>query len=170
MAQLLSQPHSLKPRQPNSVWEAFHRCNLPPRHKDFIHKALWARLPVGHRQQSWKPLEVWCPINQELETAPPRLIRQGILTIGQLLEQPTYLSMLAPTWEPIYRHRLQVDQPLLPASLLPTFALPPQPSHIHCITVNLFKNPLNSLIRSSGQGVSNLLTCPNYCKRTLQPH
>ena len=59
---------------------------------------------------------------------PPRLIRQGILTIGQLLEQPTYLSMLAPTREPIYRHRLQVDQPLLPASLLPILALPPQPS------------------------------------------
>ena len=57
----------------------------------------------------------------------PRLIRQGVLTIGQLLEQPTYFSMLAPTWEPVYRHRLQMDQPLLPASLLPTFALPPQP-------------------------------------------
>ena len=55
----------------------------------------------------------------------PRLIRQGVLTIGQLLEQPTYFSMLVPTWEPVYRHRLQVDQPLLPASLLPTFALPP---------------------------------------------
>ena len=66
--ELLSQPYSLKPRQPDSVWDAFHRCNLPPRHKDFIHKALWARLPVGQRQQSWKPLEVWCPIDQELET------------------------------------------------------------------------------------------------------
>ena len=68
MAELLSQPYSLKPRQPDSVWDTFHRCNLPPRHRDLIHKALWARLPVGLRQQSWKPLEVWCPIDQELET------------------------------------------------------------------------------------------------------
>ena len=78
---MLSLPHSLTPRQPDAVWQAFHRCNLPPSHKDFIHRcnlppshkdfthrALWAKLPVGQRQQDWKPLEVWCPIDNELES------------------------------------------------------------------------------------------------------
>ena len=41
---------------------------LPPSHKDFIHRALWAKLPVGQRQQDWKPFEVWCPIDNELES------------------------------------------------------------------------------------------------------
>ena len=40
VACLLSTPHSLPPRQPEGVWEAFHKCNVPPAQKDFIHKAL----------------------------------------------------------------------------------------------------------------------------------
>ena len=68
MAAMLSQPHSLKPRQPGKVWSAFHKLNLPPNQKDFIHKALWSRLPVGEHQQARKPLEVWCPVDNELET------------------------------------------------------------------------------------------------------
>ena len=65
---MLSLPHSLTPRQPDAVWQAFHRCNLPPSNKDFIHRALWAKLPVGQCQQHWQPLEVWCPIDNELES------------------------------------------------------------------------------------------------------
>ena len=68
MASMLSQPHSLKSCQPDEVWSAFHKLNLPPVHKDFIHKALLCRLPVGERQQASKPLEAWCPIDNELET------------------------------------------------------------------------------------------------------
>ena len=68
VAAMLSLPHSLKPRQPGEIWQAFHASHLPPALKDFVHKALWARLPVGQRQAAWKPLEVWCPIDHEPET------------------------------------------------------------------------------------------------------
>ena len=104
VAELFSQPYSLKPRQPDSVWEAFHRCNLPPRHKDFIHKALWSRLPVGQRQQSWKPLEVWCPVDQELETVAHTLyhcqfVQKSFAFINQVFRpegfQPFNVSQLS---------------------------------------------------------------------------
>ena len=68
MAELLSSPHTLKPRQPEEVWTVFGRLKLPAKHKDFVHQALWSHLPFCQRQSAWKPLEVWCPLDCELET------------------------------------------------------------------------------------------------------
>ena len=36
----------------------------------------------------------------------PSLIREGILTVGQLLEDDSYLNQIAPTWRPIYRETI----------------------------------------------------------------
>ena len=68
VAELLSGPHTLKPRQPDEVWSVFWDLKLPVKQKDFVHQALWSRLPVGQRQSAWKPLEVWCPLVCEVET------------------------------------------------------------------------------------------------------
>ena len=68
MALFLCSPTSLAPRQPSEVWRAFHSFNVPAQHKDFIRQVLWLRLPVGERQKEWKPDDVWCPIDGELET------------------------------------------------------------------------------------------------------
>ena len=68
MALFLCSPTSLAPRQPPGVWKAFHFFNVPTHHKDFIRQVLWLRLPVGERQKDWKPDDVWCPIDGELET------------------------------------------------------------------------------------------------------
>ena len=68
MALFLCSTTSLAPRQPPGVWRAFHLFNIPAHHKDFIRQVLWLRLPVGERQKDWKPDDVWCPIDGELET------------------------------------------------------------------------------------------------------
>ena len=68
MAGLLSNPHTLPPRQPEEVLSAFHKLQLPAKQKDFVHQALSKRLPVWHQQAKCKPLEVWCPLDGELET------------------------------------------------------------------------------------------------------
>ena len=68
MALFLCSTTSLAPRQPPEVWKAFHLFNIPAHHKDFIRQVLWLRLPVGERQKDWKPDDVWCPIDGELET------------------------------------------------------------------------------------------------------
>ena len=68
MALFLCSPNSLAPRQPLEVWKAFHSFNVSAPHKDFITQVLWLRLPVGERQKEWKPDDVWCPIDGELET------------------------------------------------------------------------------------------------------
>ena len=68
MALFLCSPNSLTPRQLPEVWKAFHSFNVPAQHKDFIKQVLWLRLPVGERQKEWKPDDVCCPIDGELET------------------------------------------------------------------------------------------------------
>ena len=68
MALFLCSTTSLAPRQPPEVWKAFHLFNIPAHHKDFMRQVLWLRLPVGERQKDWKPDDVWCPIDGELET------------------------------------------------------------------------------------------------------
>ena len=68
MAKISSSPHTLRPRQAEEVWSAFHNLQLPAKQKDTVHRALWKRLPAGHRHAKWKPLEVWCPLDGELET------------------------------------------------------------------------------------------------------
>ena len=68
MALFLCSSTSLAPRQPPEVWKAFHSFNVPAQHKDFIRQVLWLRLPVGERQKQWKPDDVWCAVDGELET------------------------------------------------------------------------------------------------------
>ena len=36
--------------------------------KDFVHQALWAKLPVGEWLAAWKLLEVICPLDGQVET------------------------------------------------------------------------------------------------------
>ena len=64
MIEYLSYPYDFHPRQDPSVWQAYNRCRLPAPLKDFVHQALWAKLPVGERLVSWKALEVTCPLNR----------------------------------------------------------------------------------------------------------
>ena len=40
-------------QQTEEVWKAFDRLDLPYGDKDFIRRALWAKLPVADRLQSW---------------------------------------------------------------------------------------------------------------------
>ena len=68
MALFLCSSTSLAPRQPPEVWKAFHSFNVSAQHKDFIRQVLWLHLPVGEGQKEWKPDDVWCPIDCELET------------------------------------------------------------------------------------------------------
>ena len=59
---------ALPPQQSQEVWKAFTQFCAPTHHSDFIRQALWLRLPVGECQKNWKPHEVWCPPDGELET------------------------------------------------------------------------------------------------------
>ena len=52
LLQYFSYRYDFDPRKPDLVWTAWRRCNLPSDLKDFVHAALWYKLPVGHRQAS----------------------------------------------------------------------------------------------------------------------
>ena len=62
--------------------------------------------------------------DQRLSYFSPRLIRLGVLTVGQLLEDDSLFSQLAPTWEPIYRRRLTTSHPPPPPVPTPHTSLP----------------------------------------------
>ena len=49
----LAQGKGKKPQQTAEVWKAFERLHLPYGDKDFIRRALWAKLPVAERLQAW---------------------------------------------------------------------------------------------------------------------
>ena len=77
----VSYPYDFEPRQEQKVWKAWWRCNLPSDLKDFVH-ALWERLPVGHRQANWKPLENCCPLDGSLETVRHSLLHCRYLPVA----------------------------------------------------------------------------------------
>ena len=78
----VSYPYDFEPRQEQKVWKAWWRCNLPSDLKDFVHAALWQRLPVGHRQANWKPLETCCPLDGSLETVRHSLLHCRYLPVA----------------------------------------------------------------------------------------
>ena len=125
MAGLLSLQHTLQRRQSEEVWTAFHKLCLPAKQKDFIHRALWKRLPVRHRQDKWKPLEVWCPLEGELETIKHALLschylprafdiidtafrshNTPVLSVKHMLQHDPVASLMTPAgllgWSAVY--------------------------------------------------------------------
>ena len=53
VAQHLATSEQTKPRQPPEVWTAFLKITCPPRFREFVRQALWRKLPVGSRLNSW---------------------------------------------------------------------------------------------------------------------
>ena len=73
VAQHLATSEYVKPRQPPEVWSAFLNITCPPRFREFLHSALWRKLPVGARLNSWLNDGGFCPFLQEVETVPHAL-------------------------------------------------------------------------------------------------
>ena len=78
----LACPYNLEPWQPDTVWKAWSHCNPPSDLKDFVHAALWHKLPVGHRQANWQLAEVDCPLDGALETVQPSLLHCRYLPVA----------------------------------------------------------------------------------------
>ena len=73
VAQHLATSEQIKPRQPPEVWTAFLKITCPPRFREFLRLALWRKLPVGSRLNSWLNDGGLCPFHQQLETVPHAL-------------------------------------------------------------------------------------------------
>ena len=73
VAQHLATSEHVKPRQPPEVWSAFLKITCPPRFREFLHSALWRKLPVGAQLNNWLHDGGRCPFHQELETVPRAL-------------------------------------------------------------------------------------------------
>lgn len=74
MSVALSQGSRQELRQPDMVWQAFNKLQLPGPDKDFIRQSLWAKLPVSTRLHVIFPdIPPWCPFDFCLEDHPHRL-------------------------------------------------------------------------------------------------
>ena len=58
---------------PQKSGARFEKSPAPPRFREFLRLALWRKLPVGARLNSWLNDGGLCPFHQELETVPHAL-------------------------------------------------------------------------------------------------
>ena len=50
------------------VWNAFLKITCPLRFREFLHTALWRKLPIGARLDSWLNNGGFCSFHQKVET------------------------------------------------------------------------------------------------------
>ena len=87
LAQYLSTSVSAEPRQQPSVWSAFSKIRGPRLFKDFVRAALWGKLPVGSRLNTWLNDGGYCPFHCVAETIPHALAECLFLPVAKSFVQ-----------------------------------------------------------------------------------
>ena len=68
MARHLSTSVKVTPRQSLETWTAFAKLAAPTIFLEYLRLALWRKLPVGERLDSWLKNGGFCPFHNELES------------------------------------------------------------------------------------------------------
>ena len=172
VAQHLATSEQIKPRQPPEVWTAFLKITRPPGFREFIRLALWRKLPVGSRLNSWLNDGGLCPFHQQLETVPHVLTECLFLGVAEsfvhLVFPKVTVCVLSRTeeslshpagllvWTAIHAHWqlrsiVKLDPPTSPVTLNRFL-------HLWCSSISDWANPPGcSLIRGFQRSIDSFI-------------